>query len=222
MHVVVVALSLVALSGDNLLVNGSFESPDIPAGKFQSFDEIPGWTKVGGAKYELWDNLFGWLSDDGDQHMESNDTFFEQQVPTVPGRLYEISFAWSPRPGVPDNHVIIEWNGEIVAEAEGSGAGLGSLDWSTTSVTAVATEEMTTLLVMSVNNDPLVGMLIDDFRVVEGCGGDANGDGVLNILDFVAFQAAWVNQEPLGDCDQNGQFNILDFVCFQAVFQQGC
>ena len=55
-----------------------------------------------------------------------------------------------------------------------------------------------------------------------GCLADVNGDGVLNILDFVAFQNAWTAQEPIGDCDANGLYNIIDFVCYQGVFVAGC
>lgn len=54
------------------------------------------------------------------------------------------------------------------------------------------------------------------------CAADVNGDGNLNILDFVAFQALFINGDPAADCDGNGQFNILDFVCFQALFSAGC
>ena len=56
----------------------------------------------------------------------------------------------------------------------------------------------------------------------EGCPADINGDGVLNILDFVAFQAAWQAMEAIGDCDGNGAYNILDFVCYQGLFAKGC
>jgi hypothetical protein len=56
----------------------------------------------------------------------------------------------------------------------------------------------------------------------DDCPADINGDGVLNILDFVAFQAAWQAMDPIGDCDGSGTYNILDFVCYQGVFAQGC
>jgi hypothetical protein len=55
-----------------------------------------------------------------------------------------------------------------------------------------------------------------------GCAADFNGDGAANILDFVAFQIAFVGMDPEADCDGNGMLNILDFVCFQGVFQAGC
>ena len=54
------------------------------------------------------------------------------------------------------------------------------------------------------------------------CPADFNGDGNLNILDFVDFQLAWTAQDEAGDCDANGSYNILDFVCFQVLFAGGC
>ena len=56
----------------------------------------------------------------------------------------------------------------------------------------------------------------------DACAADCNGDGQLNVLDFVCFQTEWQNQTALGDCDGNGLYDILDFVCFQGEFQQGC
>lgn len=54
------------------------------------------------------------------------------------------------------------------------------------------------------------------------CPADFNGDGVLNVLDFVAFQLSWQAQDPGADCDANGAFDVLDFVCFQQAFVAGC
>jgi len=55
-----------------------------------------------------------------------------------------------------------------------------------------------------------------------GCYADFNDDGVLNILDFVSFQTAFVGQDPAADCNTEDIFNILDFVCFQGEFVKGC
>ena len=55
-----------------------------------------------------------------------------------------------------------------------------------------------------------------------GCPGDANGDGALNILDFVAFQVAFQAGDAAADCTGDGALNVLDFVCFQGVFSLGC
>ena len=65
--------------------------------------------------------------------------------------------------------------------------------------------------------------IADTFEdLVSGCAADFNGDGALNVLDFVAFQGAFVAQDPDADCDGNGLFNVLDFVCFQTLFSAGC
>ena len=62
------------------------------------------------------------------------------------------------------------------------------------------------------------------FTFVAGCpcSADVNGDGNLNVLDFVAFQLLWQASDPGADCDGNAEFNVLDFICFQQVFQGGC
>ena len=68
---------------------------------------------------------------------------------------------------------------------------------------------------------PVVDMGAYEFQAGD-CAADINGDGALNVLDFVAFQLLWQNADPAADCDDNAAFNILDFVCFQQLFQAGC
>ena len=61
-----------------------------------------------------------------------------------------------------------------------------------------------------------------EFELSSACAADVNGDGNLDVLDFVAFQLLWQDGDPAADCDANGEFNVLDFVCFQQLFQAGC
>lgn len=74
----------------------------------------------------------------------------------------------------------------------------------------------------------IIEAAIDDLEIDEilckgsGCAADFNGDGSLNILDFVAFQSAFQAGEDDADFNGDGQMNILDFVAFQAAFQVGC
>jgi len=56
----------------------------------------------------------------------------------------------------------------------------------------------------------------------QSCTADCDGDGQLNILDFVCFQQSFGSQDPVADCNGDGQFNILDFVCYQQLFNDGC
>ena len=54
------------------------------------------------------------------------------------------------------------------------------------------------------------------------CGADFNGDGNLNIFDFLAFQYALKLGKMEADCNGDGILNVLDFVCFQDHFLAGC
>ena len=67
-----------------------------------------------------------------------------------------------------------------------------------------------------------LGAASADGIVVSECPADVNGDGELNVLDFVAFQTLWAGEDPSADCDADGDFNVLDFVCFQQLFVAGC
>jgi len=54
------------------------------------------------------------------------------------------------------------------------------------------------------------------------CPADVNGDGKLDILDFIAFQELFAANDPAADCTADGTLDVLDFICFQAQFQAGC
>ena len=82
----------------------------------------------------------------------------------------------------------------------------------------------------SLRYDPSLDALLagtgDAMHVVSfgdaGCYPDCNADGVLNILDFVCFQAAFLDGAIEADCNRDCVFSILDFVCFQSRFVAGC
>ena len=60
------------------------------------------------------------------------------------------------------------------------------------------------------------------YRVGATCAPDINGDGRLDILDFVSFQLSWVAGISVADCNGDGELTVLDFVCYQAMFEGGC
>ena len=55
-----------------------------------------------------------------------------------------------------------------------------------------------------------------------GCAADYNGDGELNILDFVDLQSDAVAGNDNADINGDGEINVLDFVAFQELFVLGC
>jgi len=53
---------------------------------------------------------------------------------------------------------------------------------------------------------------------IEFCRGDWNGDGLFNILDFVAYQTAWQLKDPASDINEDGIFDVFDFVSWQGLY----
>lgn len=171
MFIVLVAVSLAgtmkAQSG-NLLTNGSFEAPAIALGTFAIVPTVPGWVLVPGTAQttlELWHHWNGWDSADGVQHAEIDSRVIEQVLTTNSGACYSLSFAYAPRPTVPDNHIVVEWGGQVVADIAVSGVGHSALDWTTHKLTVQASSSATAIRVSGVGSNPLVGMQVDDISV---------------------------------------------------------
>jgi len=51
--------------------------------------------------------------------------------------------------------------------------------------------------------------------------GDANGDGELDVFDFIAFQTMFTSGDPGADCNGDGALDIFDFICFQEAYSAG-
>jgi hypothetical protein len=54
------------------------------------------------------------------------------------------------------------------------------------------------------------------------CYADCDGNGGLDIFDFLCFQDAFVAGDPYADCDGNNTLDVFDFLCFQDAFVTGC
>ena len=70
----------------------------------------------------------------GNQHVELDSfvaTAIAQEVPTQPGRIYELRFAFSPRPGrsAADNILRVRWNSVQVTVLSAEGRGLVDTVW---------------------------------------------------------------------------------------------
>lgn len=114
----------------NLIQNGSFEEPKLLQNNWHVFEEISGWRTVSGTGIEVQRNVAG-SAFEGEQLVEldsHNNSAMVQIVPVVPRQNYLLSFAYSPRPGVPDNSNGIRVFVDDKLEKEIAVSGLGLND----------------------------------------------------------------------------------------------
>jgi probable HAF family extracellular repeat protein len=57
--------------------------------------------------------------------------------------------------------------------------------------------------------------------VVE-CAADCDGNGGLDLFDFLCFVNLFNDEDPAADCDGDGGFSLFDFLCFVNLFNEGC
>lgn len=54
------------------------------------------------------------------------------------------------------------------------------------------------------------------------CTIDCDGDGAVDIFDFLCFLDRFSRGDPSADCDGDGTLTVFDFLCFQTGFSWGC
>jgi hypothetical protein len=179
----VVALSVLSAAHAqlNLVVNGSFEDPALNS-SWDVFPSIPGWTLSYGPAIEIQRQYSGWSAAHGSQWVELDaDTIpstgtngsigIYQDISTIPGTVYQLSFAFSPRPGYHPNDeaydgVRVLWGGNHVATITADGRPLSQPNWVYYTYTLVASGTLTRLEFQDAglyNNT--YGAYIDDVRL---------------------------------------------------------
>src|SRR3989344_287971 len=176
--------------GVNLIENSGFETPVVTDDeKWDIFDSGTaglGWLvnwmasvtdpAPDIAKLELHQGVNGWTSNSGEQHAEL-DTDWQgpggpsgeqasvaiyQDIPTVPGREYKLSFSFSPRPDTDssENVLGILWDG--VLEDTVTAAGGGNTSWTDHEYTFVAADNSTKLEFQDQGTPNSLGTFLDD------------------------------------------------------------
>jgi hypothetical protein len=117
----------------NIVVNGSFESPELKAKTWKVFQSIDGWSTVG-AGIEIRNNVAGSAYEGNqfaelDSHGKQSNSSISQTLSTMLGKVYKLSFAYSPRIKQPEdtNGIDVFWNGNLLQSI--SGAGSKVHDW---------------------------------------------------------------------------------------------
>jgi hypothetical protein len=54
------------------------------------------------------------------------------------------------------------------------------------------------------------------------CPADFDGDGAVNLADYLAYLNLFAASDPRADMDGNGTVNIQDFLAFLQAFAAGC
>ena len=137
-----------AAAAPNLIVNGSFETPDAPTGGILITTAVPGWSHQARAGttssgIEIQDHTAGAPAvGAGDQFVELDSdgpSRIFQDVVTSPGSTYRLSFIYSARPGTPaaENHFRVS-AGSAAAEIGPLTSG-AQTSWTTRTLDFVAT-----------------------------------------------------------------------------------
>lgn len=155
----------------SLILNGSFENPNIPTGTFAIFGSIPGWTTTFGSGIEIQDHVAG-SPFDLDQFVEldsnNNSGMIQTPVATVAGTNYLVSFAYSPRPGrsASDNGIDVLFDGALLISLATSGIGLSDTSWTVYNFLVGATGATSSLEFRAVGASTSFGGYLDAVSVV--------------------------------------------------------
>lgn len=126
-------LFIVSLNGHaaNIVVNGSFENPDIAPGTWMVFSpSIMGWT-TGGAGIEIRDGVAGKAYQGSqfaelDSHGANSNSSISQTLSTLVGQTYKLSFAYSGRINQLEstNGISVFWNGALLDTVSAVGSNI--------------------------------------------------------------------------------------------------
>ncbi|MFN9416920.1 MAG: Ig-like domain-containing protein [Pirellula sp.] len=162
------AASLVK-TGDNLIVNGSFETNLTANRTWSVFNSIDGWKTARGSGIEIQEGVAGTAADgtslvELDSHGNSG---IQQSVETEAGQKYEISVQYSPRPGVPaaSNGVEVWWNGNKIDTIAGEGVGLRDTQWRTLNYQVDGAGAQGTLEFRSIGTSDSLGGYVDNIQM---------------------------------------------------------
>lgn len=169
MFVLVIAVLPAAFAHANLITNGSFETPDIGGGTYSIYASIPGWTTPFGAGIEIQDHVAG-SPYDGLQHVELDSNYnsgMMQQIAVTAGASYDLSFAYSPRPGVgrASNGIEVWFEGSLLDTVIGDGIGLPDTNWTIQSYNVTASGSLVNLEFRAIGTSESLGGYIDDVQL---------------------------------------------------------
>jgi len=161
-------------TGAELLVNGDFELPNINTGSWGLYATLPGWTHEGAHNIELEDNAVTAAKSGGQLvELDSDGNYvLVQNVATVVGKSYVLSFWYTPRPGVSNNNLAAMIN-DVSQFSVGPISGAGGPNWQNGKVQFTATSVSTKISFTDNGPQDSLGMFLDLVSLKEcGCNCD--------------------------------------------------
>ena len=161
------------IDGDNLVLNGGFESTEMDR-TWALFDSIEGWTSSDSTSIEIQRGVNGWVAAEGAQYVELDSTSREgghgiyQDVGTDIGAAYDLSVMFSARPGVLDNRLMVYWDGALIGEFFDSGSGKGNTEWQRIDLEVVAAGDTSRLEFRNGDRGDSLGTFIDGVSLTRG------------------------------------------------------
>ncbi|MEK7549447.1 MAG: SdrD B-like domain-containing protein [Patescibacteria group bacterium] len=174
------------------VTNGEFETPDVTNGAgWDIFDssQVPGWTAewVDGPaqgrpepKIEIHGGVNGWTGNN-DQYVELDSDWggpsspqngepasisIYQDIPTIVGDEYTVSFDYAARPDHGNNRMEVKVDSDVAFDtgviSDGNG---GSVDWINHTITFTATDDLTRLRFTELGTSNSLGMFLDNVRI---------------------------------------------------------
>ncbi len=169
----------------NLISNGDFETPVVTdSNKWQIFSSGIDWSVdwvnpliSATPSLEFHRGVNGWLPSSGSQYVEldgdtegpdgsvsgeSASTMIYQNIKTIPGKTYKLTFDFSPRPNTDDTQNIlgVVWGGEEKSPI--SAVGGSQTTWVPYSFDFTATTSLTTLIFKDLGKSDSLGTFLDN------------------------------------------------------------
>ncbi len=163
--------------GDNLIINGGFETPDVPSGSWAIFPDASqtSWVVEAGDGLEIQDHAAG------DPHSGSqlgeldsnNSSIISQTITTVPGGKYKFKFWYSPRPNRPAGDNTIGAIVQVVSDSTilindtigATSAGGPTTTWTLHEYNFIATDTSIKIQFSDLGTSTSYGGYLDDISV---------------------------------------------------------
>lgn len=176
------ALPAAAMAGPTLLTNGSFEQVQLGPGQWTVLSALAGWTVDASSGVEVRRDVAG-SAQDGHVFVEldtnagtfggstfdgSTNSWISQQVQTVAGQHYQLSWYYSPRAGLAadTNPIDVLWNGDLVVKSNGSGMNQAGNVWQQFTADIIGTGGLDTLKFAATGKADSLGGSLDNVSLV--------------------------------------------------------